>query len=468
MEISVNVLSPAELEGIHNTALKIISKKGIRVHCPEAVRTYESAGAEVDSANRVKIPAALVNSALEKCIPKFSLFYRNSDLEVIFGDDRTKHNLSGWTRQILDWRTNEHRAAMESDLVESMRVINALEEVEWARAPLICSEWKPNEIELQQYKHGVEHSNKPLLLSASNSETVEKIVHLGSFLAGGRKQLAEKPNFAISVGIMSPLILPQNICEVIVACAKLDIPICFYTSSMVGASTPVTLSGTIACNHAEIISATVLAKLINPDARILYLNYSKPFDMQCADISSGSPEFGLLAAAQYQAGKYIGIPSGSGMFYTNSPQLDMQAGFEKMGGALLSSVGGIDFSCGMGCLANAAIHSLEALVFDAELVDYNSRLLRGINCDEDHLNFEIFEEVEPMGDFLSSRHTLKFFRNELLQPKVAYRGSYASWSDGGKTGSMRNNVREFIEQTIGNDQSPGLAETFIDEFSKIK
>jgi trimethylamine--corrinoid protein Co-methyltransferase len=432
------------------------------------VRTYEAAGAEVDNTNRVKIPAALVHSALEKCIPKFSLFYRNADTEVIFGDGLTKHNLSGWTREILDWRTNEHRTATESDLVESMRIIGALDEVEWARAPLICTEWKPDEIELQQYKHGIEHSNKPLLLSASNSEAVEKIVHLGSFLAGGQKQLAEKPNFAISVGIMSPLILPHNICEVIVACAKRDIPICFYTSSMVGASTPVTLSATIACNHAEIIAATLLAKIINPDARILYLNYSKPFDMQCADISSGSPEFGLLAAAQYQAGKYIGIPSGAGMFYTNSPQLDIQAGFEKLGGALLSSVGGVDFSCGMGCLANAGVHSLEALILDAELVDYTNRLLRGINCDEEHLGFEIFEEIEPLGDFLSSRHTLKFFRNELIQSKVAYRGSYASWSAGGKTGSIRNNIRTYIEQTLDNYQSPGLTHTFIDEYNKIK
>lgn len=467
LEPNYSLFSQAILEKIHDTALEILEKKGVKVDNAEAVRICKAGGAVVDNDGIVKYPSSMVRDVLNMCKSKISLFHRNTDQELVIGDGCTKYNVSGWTQQILDWKTGKRRAAFEEDIIEYVKVLSALDEINWARAPLICSEWKHDEIELRQYKIGVEHSNKPLLLSASNGETVNKLVELGSVLVGGKKELEAKPHFAVSIGITSPFLLTENFCDVAINCAKYNIPICFYTSSMAGATTPVTLSGTVVCNHAELISAIVIAKLVNPNAKILYLNYSKPFDMQHANISSGSPEFGLLASAQTQTGKFIGVPSGTGMFYTGSSHLDIQVGFEKMGGALLPALSRADFSCGIGGLENAKTHSLEALVIDVEMVGYISRILKGMNCENEHFGFEIFRDMRPGDDFLTSDHTLKYFRTELYRSRFAYKGSDSSLVADGESASIKNNARKFIEYTLENYQSPGVSDSFMNEFEKM-
>lgn len=462
-----SLLSETELEKIHNTALKILESVGMKVDDKQAIKIYQSAGAKVEGDNIVKFPPSMVQEALEKCNPQFSLYHRNTNEEVVLGDSITKHGTLGWTSSILDWKTGEYREAVLADLIESVKMCGALDEVSLFMSPLICSDVKPSEMELYQFKVGVEHSNKPMFLSASDGKTVEKIAYLGSILAGGKEQLASKPSIVVSVGVMSPLLLTSDLCDITITCAKLGIPMWLYTSSMAGATSPVTLSGTLAGNHAEKLAAITLAKLVNPDVNIIYASYCKTFDMRYADISSGNPEYGLLKAAIVQLGKHIGLPVCSGMFMADSPKLDMQAGIEKMGCTFLPILSGADVSTGMGLLSKVMVHSIESMVIDAESVAYFNRILEGINCDDEHLAVEAYKNVKPAGEFLTTEHTFKYFRSEIWNPKVTYRGSFSSWNAGGRNISMESKVKEVIEKTLQEYQSPGLPVEFIKKFEKM-
>ena len=468
MSLKFSSLNRVELGKINKAALEILETVGIKIDGNEARGICQTAGASVEKNNIVKFPPAMIQKAVEKCIPKISLYHRNTDEEMAFGDGIIKHSVGGWTSEILDWRTGNYRKALLEDLIETVKICEALEEVSWFMSPLLCADVNPAEIELHQYKTGVEHSNKPMILSASDGKTVEKIAKLASILAGGKEKLTAKPNFAVAVGLMSPLLLTSDLCEIAITSARLGIPLWLYTSALSGATTPVTLAGTLAGNHAEFLAAITLIKLVNPDAIIFYHTYSKVFDMKTSDSSAGSPEFARLAAASVQLGKSIGLPSGTGMFFTDSPQLDIQAWFEKIGTSVLPSLAGADFSNGMGYLGKNYVVSLESVVFDAEVASFINRMLVGIDCDDDHLAVDVYKEVKPLGNFLSTKHTLDFFRSEMWNPKFAYKGSYSSWTDTGRKESMASNVKAYLEKTLNEYKSLELPDEFLKEFEKNK
>ena len=252
------LLNQTELEKIHLTALRLLETVGVRVDGKQAVKIYQSAGAKVEEGNIVKLPPSLIQKAMETCNPRFSLYHRETNEELVIGDRITKHSPSGWTSNILDWKTAEYRQAVLSDMIDSVKMCGALDEISCFMAPLICSDVKASEMELYQFKVGVEYSNKPMILSVSDRRTMDKIAHLGAILAGGKKQLATKPTFLVLLGVKSPLLLTSDICDITIFCAKLGIPIILYNSSTVGGTSPVTLSGTLVvkpmyfpnCTHA--------------------------------------------------------------------------------------------------------------------------------------------------------------------------------------------------------------------------
>lgn len=236
---------------------------------------------------------------------------------------------------------------------------------------------------------------------------------------------------------------------------------------MAGATSPVTLGGTLAGNHAETLAAIALIKSVNPEAPIIYNSYSKPFDMKSTDVSPGSPEFALMMAGMTQLGKYINLPAGTGMFMTDSSKFDIQAGLEKMGGTILPLMSGADFSSGMGMLGKVVVHSIEALVSDAEAASYLRRLVQGIGCSPEQLAVDIYRDVKPLGNFLTTKHTMEHFRKELWDPQVTCRKSFSSWVQGGKTLSMKSKIRKYIETRLDQHQSPDMPDTFYEAFDQM-
>ena len=463
----ISLLSPSDLKKIHNASLEILDTVGIRIDNKDAVDIFRSAGAIIDDDNVVKIDSSIIQNTLDHCLPRCSLYHRQTGKEMVLGDSVIKHSVVGWMSDILDWKTGEHRKAVLDDLAETVKICDALDEISWFMSPLVCSDVPVSGQELYQFKVAVEHSNKPLILSVSDADTLKKIVDLAAMISGSEDALEEKPTFAVALGLMSPLLITSDLCEVAMSCAQSGVPVFLYTSSMAGVTSPVTLSGTLAGNHAEMLAAIALIKSVNPKAPIIYNSYSKPFDMKSTDASSGSPEFGLIMAGITQLGKYINLPTGTGMFMTNSSSFDIQAGLEKMGGSILPLMSGADFSSGMGLLGKGAVHSIEALVSDAETASYLRRMVLGVGCSPEQLAVNVYQDVKPLGNFLTTKHTMDHFRKELWDPKVTCRKSFSSWVQGGKNVSMKIKIHKYIETQLDRHQSPDIPDLFYQAFDRM-
>jgi len=88
----------------------------------------------------------------------------------------------------------------------------------------------------------------------------------------------------------------------IVGGTRNGIPGSISPGPMAGASSPVTLAGTVAQANAEFLSGLVISQAASPGAPVIYACWARHLDQKTANVSMGTPEFALLRVCQAQVG----------------------------------------------------------------------------------------------------------------------------------------------------------------------
>jgi trimethylamine--corrinoid protein Co-methyltransferase len=192
----------------------------------------------------------------------------------------------------------------------------------------------------------------------------------------------------------------------------------------------VTIAGTVAQAHAEILGCIVLSQLVNPGAPVIYTSFARGMDMKSGNVSMACPEFGILKVALAQMGRYLNLPVRMPAMLRDSKRLDAQAGFET---GMIATVTGLiaDLMDGMQLDMDLVV-DFPDLVFCDDCMSGIQRMARELVVDEAALALETIKDVGPGGTFLSHPHTYANFRRELWIPKLLERRNWDSWEkDGG-------------------------------------
>jgi trimethylamine--corrinoid protein Co-methyltransferase len=138
-----------------------------------------------------------------------------------------------------------------------------------------------------------------------------------------------------------------------------------------------------------------------------------------------------------------------------------------MGGALTAALIGANMISGAGMLDFETCISFEKLVIDAEIIGMAKRVVAGVVPRDDPLALDLMREMGHRGDFLSHRHTRKWFREELYIPsKVIDRGSLEAWqADGSKSSDQRASER--IEELINTYRPTSIPDDLRAELHQI-
>jgi len=86
-------------------------------------------------------------------------------------------------------------------------------------------------------------------------------------------------------------------------------PVCVLSMALAGASSPITLAGTLVSQNAEILSGLVLSQLACKGAKFIYGSSTTNMDLRMATSPVGSPELALISAAVACLSKYYLLPS---------------------------------------------------------------------------------------------------------------------------------------------------------------
>jgi trimethylamine--corrinoid protein Co-methyltransferase len=252
--------------------------------------------------------------------------------------------------------------------------------------------------------------------------------------------------------------------SVLQAFARRGLPLTLHAHPMAGFTAPVTLGGELVVTHAEILALATIAQLVRPGTPVVYGMSSSVPDMRSGTNLSGAVEIGLLGAAVAKLARRCGLPClmSTG---TDAHMPGTQSVMERIMTLLIPALAGIDL-VNLTTLDTKMTFSLEQLVLDEALLGVVERCLRGIAVDETTLALDLIHEVGPGGGFVTTDHTLRRFRQELLVPDLIDRRNREAWQAAGAPG-MAAGARERARQILAEHQPVPLADGVMAQIDEI-
>ncbi len=455
MQPQINFLSQEEQEQIHQAALWLLSNVGMRMPSQEAVDIMQKAGAKIEGENIIKVPAELVEQAVETA-PKrkgFVLYGREEKYDIHFDTDTPFISSMQEATHVIDIETRQRRPATDRDLADMVRLMDALENVGIIASLITPQDVTKETAEWYALATMLKNTSKHIFSACPGAGFVRDAVAMGSLAAGGEKEFQRRPFIQFGVLTRPPFQISRLEVEALIEISRQGLPTRLAAGVIAGVTAPQTLAGTVAQAHAEILTCLVLSQLVRPGTPIMYSCTARTFDMKTANVAMSSPESAIMRGAQMQMAQYLGLPMNVMGSLRDAKVLDAQAGFETgMVGliAALRSDGITSLQFDMDTLVD-----FSDLIFTNEALGALKRVAKGFSVDEYTLALDIMREVGHGGSFLGSKHTLQNFRKELWIPRLFDHHAWPEWEKaGGK--DIEQRARERAKVILASHQPERL------------
>lgn len=438
-------LSRSDMQQIHEAVLNILSTVGFSDVSVPALERVVAAGGEISDNHRLCFPKELVESALHGLRRDITLCGQHPEVDLMLTGKRVYVGTGGASPAVADIHTGEYRDSTLQDVYDAARLADALDNVHFYSRSVVARDM-PNSLALDVNTAyaSLSGTRKHVMVSATDSKSVEAIANMCWLIAGSRERFTERPFLSLNINhAVSPMRFSEEAIDVLMTAAALDIPVHTNTFSQLGASSPVTIAGCIAQTMAETLAGMVVAWVVNP--RVSAICGPRPMvtDLRTGAISGGSGEQALLTAGVVQMAQFYDLPNSTIAGATDSKISDAQSGYEKCLSVTLAAHTGsnlITQACGV--QAGLMACSFESFVVDNEMLGAILRTLTPVEVSANTLNIDqIIQAVSGEGHFLGHQETLERMQTDFLYPDIADRQPYEMWAANGA-----NDIRTVANQ----------------------
>ncbi len=309
--ISLDMFTEAELRQIHNATMETLATMGIHVTNEEALDIFEDAGAKVDRSNgRVKIPSYIIDEAIQSAPSEILLAGRNPENDVILGDSRVNFTTFGAGVKIIDYETGEYRDTVKQDVADTARLADYLDQVDIYSHAVSAIDAPRENIDLHEAEAFLNNTSKHCMhIDLTSGENAKKYFEMGAAIAGGMDKLRDRPLISALVCPQSPYELHGEAAQIIIESARAGVPVNVLSMAMAGATSAITIAGTLVDHNAEVLSGIALAQLVNKGAPVMYGSSTTIFDVAESTAPVGSPEMGMCNAGVAVLARYYNLPS---------------------------------------------------------------------------------------------------------------------------------------------------------------
>ncbi len=463
----IELLSRPFIRKIVAEAEALLEKTGVFVENEVALRLLRDAGMKIDEpVRRVFIQPELIADSLSSAPAVIKLYDRPGEKEFIVGGDEVHFNPGSAAVTILDQATQSERNAQTSDLIRWARLVDELPHFHFQSTGLISADVPAEIADSYRLYIGLQFCSKPVVTGTFRVEGFKIMHEILAAVRGSEAGLAEKP-LAIFDACPSPPLKWSNLtAQSLVDCARAGIPSELISMGMTGATSPVTIAGTLVQHVAENLSGLVITQLARPGAPVIFGGSPSSFDMRHGTTPMGAIETMMIDAAYAQIGKHIGLPTHAYMGLSDAKVNDAQAGLETSSGAILAALAGINVVSGPGMLDFESCQSLEKLIIDNEICGMAYRLIEGISQRDEPLALDLFASFRAESQFLTLPHTRQWYRREHIFPEIVDRETYDSWVARGKK-SMVDRAADEVIRRLNQPVGFGLDEGLREEFHRI-
>jgi trimethylamine--corrinoid protein Co-methyltransferase len=428
-------LSRTQQGQIHQGVLRILEDTGLSGAPAETVRRVTTAGGALGEDGRLRFPESLVNQALAGMKRDFTLHGQAPEHCMTLSGPRVHMGSGGAAPTILDLDSRRYRPSTLSDLYDAARLVDALPNVHFFSRSLVARDIEgERNLDLHTAWACLKGTGKHVCVSAARAGHVEEIADICFRIAGSREAFVERPFLSLNINhVTPPLRFAADAVGVLETAARHGLPVHANVFGQLGASSPVSMAGSLAQTVAETLSGMIVAWLVNPDARILFGAKPMITDLRTGAMSGGGGEQAMIMAAATQMAQYYNLPNVSIAGAADSKIADAQSGYEKCLSVTLAAQAGsnlITQACGM--QASLMGCALESYVIDNDMLGSILSSLRAFEVSPETLALsEIDRVVRTEGHFLGEAMTMARMKSDFHYPRIANRGPVAEWEAAG-------------------------------------
>ena len=395
--LNIQALAEGDVGRVEETAFRLLDEVGVAVEHERATALLRGVGGRVEK-GRVFLSPEIVHAALSRLDRKAKYMSADGTRELVLGGQVLRVHNGGGMAVVVDSATGQRRPATLKDVEESTRLLDALPQVD-AITPMFGPQDVKSPIMIPaSFAAVLRNTRKPILSAGAESAAdVRYMVAMAEACVGGRDAFRRCPTLSIMVSPVSPLRLPLKVAEAIMAVAEAGAQFQSLPCPMLGTTSPISIAGAVAQQHAEILASFVLASAVRPGLRVLYSSRISAIDLRTAASAWGGPEVGLSAACVAQLAHRAGFACDTYGLISSAATVDPQTTYERFSNALIPALAGVDIISGVGGLDNSVAGSLTLAVIDNEILSYIRQIVQGVEVTDETLALDLIREVVPEG-----------------------------------------------------------------------
>ena len=327
----IEILSPDQLDLIHNNSMRILSEIGIKVMHSKARSILADAGAIVDAATEmVRFDPDMVMEMIAKAPSPCRIHARNSKYDLTLGGNNIIFS-SVMCPPFANDLDRGRRSGTFDEMCEYVKLVHSINAVHQAGGggfePLdLPAETRHLDV---AYAHAT-LTDKTWKAWSNGQERAKDAIALAKILfSASDDDLIAKPVLTAPINTNSPLMIDTAMAEGIMEMARVGQPLIIAPFTMAGAMSPATEAGALSVQNAEALAGCVLAQAVLAGAPVVYGSYLTNVDMRSGSPIFGTPVFVKTTWASGQLARRYGLPFRSSL-NTGSNSIDAQSAYETV------------------------------------------------------------------------------------------------------------------------------------------
>ena len=442
-------MSENDKRQIHEAALDVMEKTGVRVHSKNARKILKAAGCIVDDKNPdVRFPKDVVKTLTSKAPSKIVLAGRTKEFDLPCDGSHSYYTTDGCGIAVWDAKTGTRRKSVLEDIRKTSVISDWLPYLS-IYEPMVVSYDVPEKMHVVEgMRVAMNNTQKHILTESTTTlEEARAQVKMAAEVVGGVEELKKRHYISAMLCTMSPFMLDGTATDAAMIWAENHVPIHITGMAQAGISGPVTIAGDLVVNHAETLAVVCIMQAHAPGSPQIYGSVLSSMDPRTGSYMGGSPESALLCSAAVQMARYSKLPNSVGGLGSGAKIPGIQASLENSISAMWCAEVGGEIVNGFGVPDGSTLLSYEQLMLDNEIAGNVLRIFKGFDVNQETLAVDLIKKVGIGGSYLAQMHTIKHMK-EIYIPVLWDSDPYDMWmKKGGK--SPMDIAREKCEWVLG-------------------
>jgi trimethylamine--corrinoid protein Co-methyltransferase len=416
-----NLMSPLEMNLLHQGALRILDEMGMKVQDQRLLQALAGIGAQVDlQSQRARFPAPLV----ERFLADADKHDWENTQPRVSGAAGVYHGL------YHDPAPNDLVPWSERALATYIGLARHLQHVDGAHM-LGCRLPVPGRLEplYERYycwKYGASESG-----SIHRDELCPYILEIYQALADDRGQPLDQA-FRGTVYLVPPLKLGRHEAYQVAYFWERGLRVRIGGGmGTMGATAPVTLAGAVTLNLAEQLALRILDWALFGEKRLHLSAGLSVMDMRTAIRPYGRPEMAIANLMSAQLARHYGASFDGQAGLSDAKLPSVEAGAQKTLSAVPTLLAGGNVWIDAGLLSIDEVCSPIQMILDNEFMGALGRYTHEFEISEETIGLDTILEAGPGGHFLDRLHTAHHFREEHWDPGIWSRQMLVRWMEDG-------------------------------------